>query len=89
MTASNGQIYVDKDPRLAGRRLKVVDTSGEKVVLEVVANPDDIQALLDDNTPGTRSYKPVDRRGKTTKISGARLEKKFRLEPSEPQGVPE
>ena len=77
MTVQTGQTYRDLDPRMAGRTLKVVDASlahGDKVLLEVLTNPSDVQALLDDDTPGTRSYTPKDRRGATTKISRRRLE---------------
>lgn len=78
MTVKIGQVYRDEDPRMEGRTLRVtkVDDSdpGATAVLETVTNPTDIQRLLDDPEPGTRSYTPQDRRGKTTVISVARLE---------------
>jgi hypothetical protein len=82
MTVQIGQVYRDNDPRLAGRTLRVVDIEAlpQKAVLETVTNPDDVQRLLDDETPGTRSYKPVDKRGRRTKIAVERLESsKFSL----------
>lgn len=77
MTVQIRQLYRDNDPRLAGRTLRVVgfdSADPDSVVLETETNPDDIQRLLDDSEPGTRSYTPSDRRGKSTRISRARLE---------------
>lgn len=76
MTVEPGQTYRDLDPRMAGRTLRVVEIFGEQAdqaKVEVVTNASDIQSLLDDETPGTRSYRPQDRRGKTSIISVARL----------------
>lgn len=78
MTVQIGQVYRDTDPRMAGRTLRVakVDDSdpAPTAVLEVLTNSTDIQNLLDEDEPGTRSYSPKDRRGKTTMVSVARLE---------------
>lgn len=76
MTVHVGQTYRDTDRRSEGRTLKVVEITddGQSAYLETVTNPNDIQSLLDDDTPGTRSYSPKDRRGKRTRVSVARLD---------------
>jgi hypothetical protein len=76
MTVQINQTYRDLDPRYSGRTLKVIgiDAAEGKARVEVLTNASDVQALLDDETPGTRGYQPKDRRGKTTTVSVARLE---------------
>lgn len=76
MTVQVGQTYRDTDRRNEGRTLKVVEVTndGQSAYLETVTNPNDIQQLLDDATPGTRSYVPKDRRGKRTRVAVYRLE---------------
>lgn len=71
-----GQVYADNDPRMKGRTLKVIETVGIQALLEVLTNADDVQSLLDDETPGTRGYKPRDRRGTRTKVGVDRLGRK-------------
>jgi hypothetical protein len=68
-----GQVYADNDDRVKGRTLKVLGVGEHHSRLEVLTNSEDIQRLLDDATPGTRSYVPKDRRGKQTVIANDRL----------------
>lgn len=73
-----GQVFRDLDPRMAGRTLEVLSVGDAKVTLRVLTNADDIQRLLDEDVPGTRHYRPRDKRGATTTISRARLSKQGR-----------
>lgn len=68
-----GQVYADNDDRVKGRTLKVVGVGETHSRMEVLTNAADIQRLLDDDTPGTRSYVPKDRRGQQTVIRNDRL----------------
>lgn len=70
-----GQVWMDCDPRVAGRTLRVDAVEDGKAVCTVLTNSDETQRYVDDpgSLPAYMGGAYNDRRGKQTRISLARF----------------